>query len=607
MSAPSTDRVRTPDVQLRILRDFTTSIAEAGDMAEVLSALANCTRSVLDWDDCVIYLLSAPGTLVQRAAYGAKSPDGTHILDPIELPFGAGIVGAAAELAESQLVTDTRLDDRYVLDDENRLSELAVPIICEGEVVGVIDSEHRSAGFFTPDDQAVMEDVSRIAAVRVKAALALEHVERDREVMERLAQSDDLTRLGNRQLFEYMLQYASDAEEHIHVAVLDLDRFKFLNDRLGHQHGDRVLNQLADILRVHLQTDTSTICRLGGDEFGVIERGRSGTEFSDSLRRVLDELARAAWPTKNASIEVTATIGVASGFGSQVWRAAEDAVLVAKGDGGAQLLSFDEKSHKAASLRNDRQWVEMITHAIENDQFFLVGQPVQPLSAVHGPPAYHEMLLRYRDPQGEVFTPDRFLDSASRFGMLQRIDGWVIRTTVEWLGRNPTHAASLNVTPHSMINGFALDRTVQALSDFGVAASRVVLEVTEHAAIEDPHAFRRAVESTREHGIRIAMDDLGSGWSSLAIIRDTPVDVVKIDGQWVREAVHDPVARCAVRSMVDCAHLLDAVVVAEWIEDDQTLSLMREMGVEFGQGWLFSAARPLEDLTADDRSGGLAA
>ena len=209
------------------------------------------------------------------------------------------------------------------------------------------------------------------------------------------------------------------------------------------------------------------------------------------------------------------------------------------------------------------------------------------------------MLLRYSGGDGDVYTPDQFLDSASRHGMLEQIDGWVIRTTIEWLGRNPTQKASLNITPNSMINGFALAQTREALADYHVDTSRLVLEVTEHAAIEDPHAFRRAVEAARAQNVRIAIDDMGSGWSSLAVIRNSPVDIVKIDGEWVREAVEDPVALCAVRSMVDCAHLLGSTVVAEWIEDEQTLALMREMGVEHGQGWLFGAARPLDEIAGE--------
>lgn len=599
MSSEGHIHLRTPDGQLELLRDFTTALASAGDMADVLQTLANCAGTVLDWNDCVIYLVDEPGELIQRAAYGPKSPDGVHIADPIRLSFGMGIVGAAAELGESQRVADTRLDERYVLDDEERLSELAVPIICDGEVVGVIDSEHADVGFFTADDQKLMEKVSRVAAQRVKVALTIEQTKRDNDVMQRLAKSDSLTGLGNRQLFEYMLQYASAAEELIHVAVLDLDRFKYINDRLGHRIGDRLLNQFANILRTRLQTDSTTICRLNGDEFGVIERGCSLEHFTSQLQVVQQDLTSISWSANNSSVAISAAIGLASGLGREVWKSADDALLVAKADGPGTLLRFDEESHKAALLREDRRWVERLTSAIENDQLFLMGQPIMALSGVDSCPAYHEMLLRYRDENGEIHTPDKFLDSAARFGMLQRIDGWVIWTTIDWLAKNPGQVASLNVTPGSLISGFALDRTRQALVDLHVDASRVVLEVTEHAAIGDPHAFRRSVEAARDQGVRIAVDDLGSGWSSLAVIRDAPVAIIKIDGQWVRQAVEDPVARCAVRSMVDCAHLLEATVVAEWIEDDQTLQLMSDMGVEHGQGWLFSGARALDAISAD--------
>ncbi len=595
---PDSD-LNTSDAQLRALRDFSSSLAEARDLDDVLRSLARCTQSVLAWDDCVIYLRSGPRRLAQRAAYGPKSPDGIEIVDPIELAFGEGIVGAAAESAESQLVRDTRTDPRYVIDDEDRLSELAVPILVDGEVVGVIDSEHREDGFYTNNHRLLLEDVAQMVAVRLKAANDVDQVEREMRRIDQLAHSDELTGVGNRQRFETTLAEALNTGDGVTVALIDIDRFKLLNDRLGSQKADELLIGLAELLQDEM-LDTDTISRLSADEFGVVrsESERESTNLEADLARVV-ERAKAGTPTSDVSERLSLSVGVATGSDTDVWRTTEDALRAAKRKGGGVIVRMDPGSVAAARQKTRRTWAQRMAAAFERDQLFLVGQPIVPLQSP-GTPAYHEMLLRYRDDDGIVHTPDAFLDSAARFGLLERIDGWVIRTTTEWLSNSPGQRASVNVTPRSMINGFALGQVREGLTDFDLDPCRLIIEVTEQTVIEDEYAFRRAVSAARNLGIRVAIDDLGSGWSSITTVRDAAIDTVKIDGSWVSKAATDPLAEITVRAMVDAAKLLGATTVAEWIEDQRTADLMRKIGVDLGQGWLFGRPIPLDDILADE-------
>lgn len=582
--------------QLKLLREFTADLVDAEGTDEVLQILAQATQHALE-GECFIFLSSGAGRLTQRAYFGPHSAEDAVTIDPLELVFGDGIVGAAAAAGEGQLVTDTRLDPRYIVGGRPRLSELAMPIVAKGSVLGVIDLEHPDVGFYTTDHLHMAEDMATIAAVRVKAAMTLEHVEHERKTMEILAQTDDLTGLGNRRRFEARLTEAIQAGQQFSVSILDLDRFKLVNDRLGHHQGDIVICQLGSILEKFASDDTVK-ARLGGDEFGLLRIGPGHDDLDAQVRAVIKAVRSTAWATPGAIIDLAVSAGVASGDNEDVWVQADDALLVAKAEGGDQLIRIDPNAPKAQALRDDRQWAEKIAQAISQDEFFLLAQPIIPTANPDSPSDYYELLLRYRADDGTIRLPRHFLDSAARYGMLERIDGWVIRHAIEWLGATPRVSASINVTPGSMVSGFVIERTKKALRDFEVDPRRLILEVTEHAAIADPSAFRSAVRAARGLGIRVAMDDLGSGWTSLAVIRDNPIDIVKIDGMWVSETTLDVVAETAVRAIVECAHLLGAEVVAEWVEDRATLELMAEMGAEFVQGFLFGRPMPLEQIRA---------
>lgn len=231
------------------------------------------------------------------------------------------------------------------------------------------------------------------------------------------------------------------------------------------------------------------------------------------------------------------------------------------------------------------------------DELFLVVQPVVPLDS-RDQPAYYEMLLRVRDDEGVVRTPDALFDPDAGDEVLQSIDEWVIRATVEWLSENPSLSASVNVTPTSLRSGHALVTSREALEEFAVGPHRLMLEVPEGSVSADPEAFRRTASAAKELGLRMAIDDLGNEWQALATIRDVGVDAIKIDGFWVSRATADDIAEITIQSIVNAARLIGARVVAEWIEDESTCEMMGGMGIEYGQGWLFGYPQPIEEIAS---------
>ncbi len=235
------------------------------------------------------------------------------------------------------------------------------------------------------------------------------------------------------------------------------------------------------------------------------------------------------------------------------------------------------------------------SECFDSDKLFLVAQPVVPMND-RSRPAYYEMLLRVIDDAGLINTPDVLLKNAERDDTLEQLDGWVLRSTAQWLSQTPTASSSVNITAKSMRSGRAINDLRGALSEFDVDPARLMLELPEHFVTDDPDAFRRSVKEADELGVRIAIDDLGSEWRALSTIRDVGVDAIKIDGYWVSKATTDELAEITIRSIVNAARLIGARVVAEWIENEETFDLISDMGIQYGQGWLFGYPTPLGDV-----------
>lgn len=234
-----------------------------------------------------------------------------------------------------------------------------------------------------------------------------------------------------------------------------------------------------------------------------------------------------------------------------------------------------------------------------NQRCFLVSQPVVPL-ACRETSAYHEMLIRYRDEDGEIHSPDSFFGEVAIGEELRQIDRWVVRRTAEWLADTPRASASVNVTAATLRDPTALDDFQVMLNNVGVDPARLMLEIPERLASDDPETFRSAATQIAAIGARVSIDGLSGDWPVMRTIRDVGVDAVKIDGLIVSRACKDELSELTVRSIVNAARLLGARVVAAWVEDEATFSLMESIGIEYGQGWLFGYPEPIGvDAAAD--------
>lgn len=433
------------------------------------------------------------------------------------------------------------------------------------------------------------------------------------------ALTDRLTGLPNRTAILEKVQDAIHraqrvADYHYAVLFLDFDRFKIINDSLGHSVGDDLLveisRRLRDALRPHdaagLGRDHGTAARLGGDEFIVLLDGLAEpNDASIVAQRLLDVLAK-RYQLGSREVGSTASIGVVVGqpeyeSADQLIRDADTAMYEAKNDGRGRYVMFDTQMRVRAKER--LQIENDLHHALAEHQFFLHYQPIVCIQT--GRIESCEALVRWRHPKHGLIGPDRFIPIAEETGLIVPLGQWVLdeslRQFAEWRQRKQIPGGcciSVNLSRKQLIlpNLFAI--VTESLRRHEVPSSLLHLEVTESQIMQDRRTATANLQKLRRIGVRIDIDDFGTGHSSLACIHEFPIDVLKIDRSFVANLETDPNLSKVLRTVTDLARNLGVQVVAEGIETQTQLNLLRSLSCEYAQGYLFSKPVSAEDLVA---------
>lgn len=409
-----------------------------------------------------------------------------------------------------------------------------------------------------------------------------------------LADHDPLTGLFNRRRFEQELrrELARTVRHGSGGAVLsiDLDQFKQVNDTGGHAAGDALLSEVAHTLRRTLR-ESDVPARLGGDEFVVLLPETSSADARTVAQHLLTSLREMRVEIDGDPINATASIG-GIGFtggetnGDDLLVAADLAMYAAKEQGRNQLvvLTADEAQRSRAGLHVS--WSRRIRDALEHDGLVLHAQPIVDISS--GEVDHQELLLRMRQ-DGGLVEPAAFLGAAERLGLIHAIDRWVVRRAVALLaGDKAPHRGplSINVSGASVAGDAGLPGLIRAeLAAHGVDPAMLIFELAETAAVTDMVQARRFAAGVRELGCRVAIDDFGAGFGSFLYLKHLPTDFIKIDPEFVLDLADNDVDQRLVRSIADVAHGLSVATVAEAVSDARTLELLREMGVQYAQGF----------------------
>jgi diguanylate cyclase (GGDEF)-like protein/PAS domain S-box-containing protein len=440
------------------------------------------------------------------------------------------------------------------------------------------------------------------------------------------ANHDPLTKLLNRKYIEDMLEEEvkrlKRSEEYSALLYLDLDRFKYINDTMGHQTGDQLLIEVGTQLQARLRK-SDLLGRLGGDEFGILLRNVNETEIfaiADNFRQILDSLS---FNREGRSYKVNASIGVAmitpqTSSAGEVLANADIACHIAKGQGRNTTHLYKKDHDNKAAMDLDLGWSARLHHAMQKNTFKLYYQPIvalQELDTNDLPEEpgrlwtylqdndlldyqHYEVLIRLPNSHGEPISPNAFLPTAERFNMMRDIDRWVINAAMQQmslLGPDYQHVTfAINLSGQSLAPGHLASIIRELMEKYELDPSRFMFEITESCAINDFDTASELIEDLTKLGCRFALDDFGSGYSSFSHLKRLPVEYIKIDGMFVRDLATDPMDGAIIRSITHIAHTLGKKAVAEFVESAATLRILKECGVDYVQGFYIS--HPLAKL-----------
>jgi len=418
-----------------------------------------------------------------------------------------------------------------------------------------------------------------------------------------LAGHDVLTGLPNRTAFQEQVTLAIDEARQrgssAAVAVLDLDRFREINDALGYANGDTVLRTLADRLAAALGSD-GFVARLGGDEYGVIlPHGEGAEPLLRTLRATLDREVSVAGVTLAAQTSIGYALAPADGDEPEELLQRADVAMYAAKDLHAGVMRYEPSldRHDAAGL----SLIAELHHAIDDDELVLHYQPQQELDGDQVVAV--EALVRWRHPTHGLLFPDRFLPLAEQTDVIDHLTRWVLRRAlrdVDGLGRATGTAprVAVNVSARSVGGGTLADDVIAALRELSFDPDRLIIEVTETAILADPQRAAAELARLADAGVRVSLDDFGQGQTSLRHLSGLPLHELKIDREFVGDMDADGAHATIVRSMIELGHNLGLHVVAEGVESDDVREQLRQAGSDLIQGYLLSRPLPLEQITA---------
>ena len=385
---------------------------------------------------------------------------------------------------------------------------------------------------------------------------------------------------------------------------IDLDQFKLVNDACGHSVGDHMLQQVARLLERSVR-GRDTVARLGGDEFAILlERcpPDQALRIGAKICAMMDEFR---FTHEGKRFRIGTSIGLVTLDTS--WRstagalqAADTSAYVAKVAGGNRVHLWAESDAATAARHNESGWATRIEQALDEDRFTLYGQRMESLEP-STMKLQAEVLLRMIAPDGHLIEPRAFLPAAERFHLATRIDRWVVRQALQVLSdikdRSTIAMLSINLSGQSIGDRMFHHFMAEMLDALDPAlCSRLCLEITETAAIINMQDASEFVNMVRDYGVRVALDDFGAGASSFGYLRQMKVDFIKIDGQFITGLVDNPLDNAAVRCFADVAHVMGVKTVAEFVERADVLPQLRQLGIDYGQGFLLHRPQPLDAL-----------
>lgn len=433
--------------------------------------------------------------------------------------------------------------------------------------------------------------------------------------LRRQALRDTLTDLANRHALELEIDSRIEACAACNalcqgcntaLLLVDLDDFKVVNDLAGHAAGDALLKQIASLLRS--MDPEAFVARLGGDEFALVIDGAAEDDAARLGERIVRSIEALGFVWNGERFSVGASVGVAlldhQAFAASapsvqdVLNWADRACFVAKEKGGARVSVFHPDDDEMKARFQEIGNLQLLQAALQNERFELFLMPVAPIDGASAP--WHEVLLRVLSEDGRPLAPAVFIAAAERHGLMNRVDRWVVETVLKRLAGLPEDVhLSINLSGQSVGDPIFRDFLLAALDAAAIAPGRLAFEITETSAVRSMETALELIAGLKARGLDVVLDDFGSGLSSFGYLRRFDVDMLKIDGNIIGNIGHDVVQQTIVAGIVAVAEAMHVKVVAEYVEDVETLDILRELGVSLVQGYYIGKPAPWSQVYGD--------
>jgi diguanylate cyclase (GGDEF)-like protein/PAS domain S-box-containing protein len=429
------------------------------------------------------------------------------------------------------------------------------------------------------------------------------------EQLQYLAMHDSLTGLHNRHFFESSLeQFAAEAaranSQH-GLVYLDLDHFKVVNDTFGHQKGDEVLREMSALLSQRVRKP-DILCRLGGDEFAVLLRNVTAETAQNFAREIQKIIGEFSFQLHEQRINLGCSVGVTLIDGSALtaeehFMRADIALYVAKGRGRNLIHLYTPQDNESDQLRMRINISQKIRKAISEDRMVLHFQPIYDVN--NDRVSYYESLVRLREPDGTIVGPAEFIPALEAAGEMHLLDRWIIKLATRTLKQYPelNHVA-INLSAQAFKDETLVPTILESLKITGVNPNRITFELTESASLFNLHITQRVIAELHKLGCSFSVDDFGSGFSSFSYLKDLPADYIKLDGSFIQNLNKDTVDQALVKAMIQVIQALGKKAVAEYVENQEILDILKSMGIDFVQGFHIGRPIPVEQLALQKSS-----
>jgi len=441
---------------------------------------------------------------------------------------------------------------------------------------------------------------------RIEAA-RLEEAQRNEAQMRFQASHDALTGLHNRHEFERgaerLIETAvQESGEHA-LCFMDLDQFKVVNDTCGHIAGDELLRQLSVVLQDAVRTN-DTLARLGGDEFGILMEHCSLRQAHRTATQIQRNIQEFQFSWEGETFQIGVSIGLVAidqttASVTELLKHADAACYIAKDMGRNQIQVYNPDDTILERRHGEMQWVARINQALEKNRFTLYAQAIEPLG--NSVDMHYELLLRMIDEDGEVIPPIKFLPAAERYDLMHKLDVWVVERALSLMAANPDfinqiNFISINLSGQSLTHSKFLNSVITRIEQLDFEPEKLCFEITETAAISNLRAATDFINRLKNLGCHFALDDFGSGLSSFGYLKNLPVDYLKIDGVFVKDVAEDPIDHAMVKSINDIGHVMGMKTIAEFVENDAIRGILRDLSVDYAQGYEIGKPMPFEDV-----------